>query len=257
MGAGMPDQAAMGWLLFILGVCCGSFFNVVIWRLPRGGSLLRPPSACPHCGRRIRRRDLVPVISWLLLKGRCRDCGGAIAARYPLLEALTGALFVAVYAVTGWGAELPAGLVLVSFLVVVAAIDIDHQLILDKVVIAFALAGVAAGLATGRPGWAEAAFGLLLAGGLLLALVLLTGAMGWGDANFAAAAGLWLGWQGALVMLFTAFLGGGLIGGLLLLSGRYSRKDPLPFGPFLCIGTAVAWFWGRAIIAWYWSLAGL
>ncbi|HMM21361.1 MAG TPA: prepilin peptidase [Selenomonadales bacterium] len=241
-------------LLFLFGLCIGSFLNVVIWRAPRDESVVYPPSRCPACGRRIRYRDLVPVVSWLLLGGRCRDCGSVLPARYALVELAAGALFAGVYFLAGWGTELAAGLLLVSFLLVITGIDLEHQLILDKINLWFGAAGLGAVLATGRLSLPEAGLGALLAGGVLLAIVLLTDGMGMGDACYAAAAGLWLGWKLALVMLLLAFLSGGIIGSLLLIFRIRGRKDPIPFGPFLCLATFVAWFWGEAILRWYWSL---
>lgn len=252
--AGLVPSSWLGVAVFLSGLCIGSFLNVVIWRLPRGESVVYPPSHCPVCRARIRPRDLVPVASWLLLRGRCRDCGGKVPARYPLVELAAGGLFAGVYYITGWGPELGAGLVLAAFLLVVAVIDLDHQLILDKVNLWFGAAGLAANFALGRTAWLDLLLGALLAGGILLLLVLFTNGMGLGDAKYAAAAGLWLGWEASAAMLFLAFVAGGIIGSGLLISGVRGRKDPIPFGPFLCLGTAAAWFWGPRLLQWYWGL---
>lgn len=239
---------------FVVAVCAavglviGSFLNVVVWRVPRGESVVHPPSACPACGARVRPHDNVPVVSWLVLRGRCRDCRAPISARYPAIELLTGVLF----ALTAWHFgptwELPAHLYLVAIGVALAAIDLDVHRLPDVIVlpsypVVLVLLGVAA-LGTGDGGgYLRALVGgaALLAFYFVLVLIHPRG-MGLGDVKLSGVLGLYLGWAGwgaLLVGAFTAFLVGGLVSIALLVAGRAHRKSAIPFGPFMLVGAAV------------------
>jgi leader peptidase (prepilin peptidase)/N-methyltransferase len=256
MSAGGIGAAGMGGgevaVVAAFGAILGSFANVVIYRLPLEVSIVYPGSRCPHCQAPIRAVNNVPVFSYLLLRGRCRSCGGRISARYPIVEVLMAILAVAVWsAFTG---PLPrlAGLGFAFLMVVTTFIDLDHQIILNRIT----YPGIAAGLLlSAMQGRAVPA--LLAAGGagaLIAAIVLLSrGGMGGGDIKLAALIGAFLGWPGVAVALFLGFMAGGLVGiGLLALRLR-GRKDAIPFGPALAAGALVALFWGEAIAAWYWS----
>ena len=237
----------------LLGAVIGSFLNVCIYRIPREESIAFPPSHCPHCLHRLGPFDLVPIISWLLLRGKCRYCAGGISARYPIVELITALLFVQA-ALT---APSPAGFAeraLVSAcLVVIFAIDLEHQLIFHRVLAVWFLASFLP-LADGAAmHYANRFWGAGVAGGFLLFLYIITrGGIGEGDVKMSLVAGWWLGLIGAVEYLFLGFLIGGVVGIFLLLSGRKGRRDPIPFGPFLCLGAWLAFYWGKALWQWYW-----
>lgn len=235
----------------VFGAVLGSFANVVIHRLPLGVSIVLPGSRCPHCHVPIRALDNVPVLSYLLLRGRCRSCAGRISPRYPVVELLMAVLAVAVWsAFTG---PLPrlAGLGFAFLMVVTTFIDLDHQLILNRITYPGIAAGLLLSALQGRG--AVALLAAAGAGALIAAIVLLSrGGMGGGDIKLAALIGAFLGWPGVAVALFLGFMFGGVVGiGLLALRLR-GRKDAIPFGPALAAGALVALFWGEAIAAWYW-----
>ncbi len=242
---------------FLVGAAVGSFLNVCIARLPQGKSIVFPPSACPQCGARIRPWDNIPLLSFLLLRGRCRACGQRISWRYPAVEALTGVLFTAnvmVFGVSPWAA---VSCVLVAALVVVTFIDLDHQIIPDVI----SLPGIVVGLLSAVPGWGpslvDRVFGVLLGGGLLWAVAVFyewvrrREGMGGGDVKLLAMIGAFLGWRGVLITLLVGSLSGSLVGASRILLRRAEAGVPIPFGPFLALGAVVALFWGEALISWY------
>ena len=264
-------------LLGTLGLLIGSFLNVVIFRIPAGRSLVTPPSACGACGARIRPWDNIPVVSWLLLRGRCRDCGSAISARYPLVE-LGTALFFAIVAVR-FGGELflartavSSALLLVAFLflasisVTLAMIDLDthrlpNSIVLPSYIVGGVLLGLsyAAGDETGT--LVRAVMGLAFLGAAYLCLALIyPGGMGFGDVKLAGVLGLflgYLGWGELIVGGFAAFLLGGIFGLGLLLTKRASRKSGIPFGPWMLGGAWVGIFFGDQLWEGYLSLLGV
>ncbi len=222
-----------GLAVFLLGLVVGSFLNVCIWRLPREESIIRPGSHCPVCSNVLRLRDLVPVLSWIFLRGKCRFCGEKISLRYPAVELLTGSLFLVCYLYYGLSPELIAAMVFTAFMIAIAFIDLDHQIILDGMLVLLAASGLALQLWTGAVGLASMWIGAAAGGGLLLVLAIISrGGMGGGDVKFAAALGFWLGWPGTLLGLFIGFVLGGIISLLLLVSGCagariLSLSDPL------------------------------
>jgi leader peptidase (prepilin peptidase)/N-methyltransferase len=235
----------------LFGLIVGSYLNVVIHRLPRGISTVLPRSRCPSCDAPIRARDNLPVLSWLLLRGRCRSCGALIAWRYPLVEAMTAALFVGAMERFGPSFEAAVAALFGSLLVALALIDVEHSLLPDRLT----LPGIAAGLAL-QPwldwgGLVPALVGAALGAGILLALwggwYLLRGeeGMGLGDVKMLAMIGAFLGWKGVAVALFAATFFGTVVGLGLVVAGRGGMKSRLPFGLFLSFGGAVARFWGR------------
>jgi leader peptidase (prepilin peptidase)/N-methyltransferase len=244
----------------LFGLAIGSFLNVVIWRVPRKLSVMRPPSHCPQCETPIRPLDNIPVLSWLVLHGKCRHCGTPIPVRYPLVEASCGVLFAAVAARFGASWELPAYLVLAAALLAISMIDLEHFIVPDRItapltVSALALLGLAV-VAEGN-GWR---YGRTLLGGLaffafLLVLnILYPKGMGMGDVKLAFSLGLYLGWLGwGQVFLggFLAFLLGAVVGIGLIATKIKSRKDVVPFGPFLALGTMLTILWGDPILRWY------
>lgn len=245
-------------IFFLLGVVVGSFLNVCIYRIPRGESVVFPPSRCPSCGHRLAPLDLVPVLSFIWLKGRCRYCGQRISPRYPLVELGTGLAFELLYRTSGLGPGLVARLVLVSALLVVALIDIQHYRIPNEIVVFLALAGVALNFWTRELSWWQVLGGAAVGGGILGALALLfRGGMGEGDVKLAAATGLFLGPAPQALAIFLAAVLGSLVGGVLILTGRKKRRDPIPFAPFLAAGTVIAYLWGELLWSFYLSAIGL
>jgi leader peptidase (prepilin peptidase) / N-methyltransferase len=243
-----------------LGLLVGSFLNVVIWRVPRGESVVRPRSACPRCGTTLTARDNVPVLSWLLLRGRCRTCGVAISARYPLVELVTAALFAAMALRFGASWELPAYLHLAAISVALSAIDLDVKRLPNAIVLpsypVAALLLLVPAIADGRwDGYARALLGMAVLFALYLLLALLHPAgMGFGDVKLAGVLGLYLGWLGWSQLLAGAFLGfllGGLVGGALMMLRRATRKSAIPFGPFMVAGALLAVFAGDALARLY------
>ena len=235
------------------GLLIGSFLNVVIWRLPRGESLVRPGSACPSCGTPVRPYDNVPVLSWLLLRGRCRDCGEGISARYPLVEALTAVLLALVVLKEGADRDVWLGLAFVLVLVPVVFIDIDHRIIPNTIMLVALLAGVVILVLTRSGDLAEHAIAAAGAGGfLLLAALARPGGMGMGDVKLAGVMGLYLG-RAVVPALFVALIAGSILGAIIIArkGAKEGRKTAVPFGPFLALGGLAGLFAGDAIVDWY------
>jgi len=239
-------------LVFLVGLAIGSFLNVVIARLPEGRSLLGPRSACPGCGAPIAWHDNLPILSFVSLRGRCRACAMRISWRYPIVEALTAALFVLAYRIFGPTVDFLAALVLLAALVAITAIDLQHQIIPDVITLPGIVAGFLANLASGRVSWLDSLIGIGVGGGLFLIIILASGGgMGGGDMKLGAMLGAFLGWSVVLVAVFVAVLLGGALAIPLLVTGKRGRKDPIPFGPFLALGGVVGLFWGERLAQWY------
>jgi leader peptidase (prepilin peptidase)/N-methyltransferase len=227
--------------------------NVVAWRLPRGESLAHPPSHCPNCGHPVRPRDNIPVISWLLLRGRCRDCGNPISARYPIVEAATAILWMASAAIVGIDEDLPIALALVSLLVPIFLIDLDHRIIPNVLVVPAAIVAIVL-VAVRDP--SDLPEHLIAGAGaftfLLLAALAYPGGMGMGDVKLAGVLGLFLGTE-VIPALLIAFLLGSLVGlAVIARKGtREGRKTAVPFGPFLAVGAILALWVGADLIDLY------
>jgi len=238
----------------LFGLAIGSFLNVVIIRVPEGRSLWHPRSACPGCSAQLAWHDNIPVLSFLWLRGRCRACGMRISRRYPIVEGVTAAALASAYLVFGPTGDFIVAAVLLATLVVVTAIDLQHQLIPDVITLPGILVGLVANLATGHVSWLDSVIGIALGGCLFLAIILVSGGgMGGGDMKLGAMLGAFLGWKALVFALFVAIVLGGVVAVAFLVSGLRGRKDPIPFGPFLAAGGVVALFWGAQIIDWYWS----
>jgi leader peptidase (prepilin peptidase)/N-methyltransferase len=239
-------------LIGVLGALIGSFLNVVIHRVPAGESIVSPGSRCPSCGRDIAPWDNVPVVSWLLLRGRCRHCGAAISPRYPAVELLTGVTFAAVAAARGMDDDLVLQLPFVAVLIAVAFIDAEHEVVPNRIVVPAAIFGAVAGAVVMTDDVPE----LLAAGAggfvamLLIALAYPRG-MGMGDVKLAGVMGLYLGLE-VIPGLFVAFLTGTAVGlGILVREGAAARKKRVPFAPFLALGGIVALLVGPELIDLY------
>jgi leader peptidase (prepilin peptidase) / N-methyltransferase len=247
----MPDPVAIAFLA-ALGLLVGSFLNVVVHRLPRGESLLRPRSRCVGCGVQIAAYDNVPVVSWLALRGSCRHCGEPISARYPLIEALTGVAFAAVAAVAGVDPELWLELPFAALMIAVAAIDLEHRIVPNRLLAPAAVWAVVA--------WAVVDLDFLpeaLAAGagaftfLLLAALAYPAGMGMGDVKLAGTMGLYLGLS-VIPALAVAFLAGSIVGiAIVVRDGRDARKTGVPFAPFLALGGLVGLLAGDELISLY------
>jgi leader peptidase (prepilin peptidase) / N-methyltransferase len=240
----------------ILGLCVGSFLNVCIHRLPRHESLIHPPSRCPNCGRQLSWFDNIPVVSWLLLGGRCRGCKAPIAVRYPLVELITAILWVAIAALTPPGALLASRLVLVTALIVLFMIDLEHQILPNVIT----LPGIAVGFLfslIAPPGPLSSLLGIVAGAGILYAIaagyLLVRGeeGMGMGDVKMLAMLGAFLGWPAVLLTLVLSSFAGAVVGLLLMAFSRGNMRYALPFGTFLAMGALVAMLSGDAILAWY------
>ncbi len=250
--------AAIISLLF--GLIIGSFLNVCIYRIPRELSIVSPASSCPNCKTPIRPWDNIPVISYLILAGKCRKCGEKISLRYPSVELLNGLMYLAVLYRFGLGWHLPLLYALVSSLIVITFIDLDFQIIPD----AITLPGMIIGLAVSHfimpdpfatyslLGFVNSVIGLL-AGGVTFYLIaiLSRGGMGGGDVKMMAMVGSFMGWKGVFLTTLVGSLTGSLIGIVLIVFKGKGRKTKIPFGPFLALGSLVALFFGRMIVDWY------
>ena len=236
----------------LLGAAVGSFLNVVAYRLPRGESLVSPRSRCPSCDTPIGPFDNVPVLSWLLLRGRCRSCGERISSRYPLVEALTAAVFVAVAVVRGVDLHLVLELPFAAALIAVAAIDLERQVIPNRILLPAAIFGVAAAAVVATGELPE----LLIAGAaaftaLLMVALAHPAGMGMGDVKLAGVMGLYLG-SAVAPALLVAFLAGALVGmGVILREGAGARKRGMPFGPFLALGGVIGLLAGPELVDLY------
>jgi leader peptidase (prepilin peptidase)/N-methyltransferase len=252
-------------LVAVLGLFIGSFLNVVIYRVPRDESVVRPRSRCPGCGTQLAEYDNIPVVSWLVLRGRCRTCGEPISIRYPAVELLTAVVFGLLAWHFGWTWALPAFLYLGAIGVALAAIDIDTKRLPDVIVLpSYAVAAVLLGAAAGLDhDWHAllrvAAGGVALWAFYLLLVLVYPRGMGWGDVKLAGVLGMylgWLGWGPLIVGGFLGFLLGGLLGAALMVAGRAGRKTKIPYGPYMLLGAFLAVFWGQRIADWYRGILG-
>lgn len=256
--------AALAAFSGVLGLMIGSFLNVVIWRVPRGESVVRPPSHCPHCDHQLAPLDNIPLLSWLALRGRCRYCRGPISARYPAVELLTGVLFSTLAFKFGWDSVLPAYLYLAAVGVALALIDLDVKRLPNSLTYPSYPVGIGL-MAISIHGHGTHPFLRALLGmAVLFAFYALLwffypAGMGLGDVKLSGVLGLYLGWLswGALVVgAFAAFVYGGVVGiGVILFAGG-GRKTKVPFGPFMLLGALTGIFAGHQLAHAYTSLLG-
>ena len=248
-------------IVFIFGTIIGSFLNVCIYRIPAGLSIVKPRSRCGACKRTLSAIDMVPILSWVFLKGRCRTCGVKISIRYPLVEALEGALFLLIFTRFGLSYLTLTSWLFVAFLTVVFFIDLDHKIIPNKLVIFGCLIGLLPmlmHLTIGYPMYHSRAFyepilgivvpfTLMLATALLSILIMKKPGMGMGDVKVYAPIGLFLGWQLSLMSLWFAFFFGGVFGIYWMVVLRKSKADYIPFAPFIVIGSLISLLYGKYI----------
>ncbi|RMG68411.1 MAG: prepilin peptidase [Nitrospirae bacterium] len=246
--------------VFLFGLVIGSFLNVCIYRLPRGESVVFPSSKCPSCGSSIKAYDNVPLLSYLILRGRCRSCGSRISKRYPLVEFLNGLLYVMVLWRYGMGVTALVFMLYMSALIVITFIDLDFQIIPDVITLPGTMLSILAGslflkdpfLRFAALGWRASVIGAVLGFGLFYAIAVLSrGGMGGGDIKMMAMVGALTGWKGVLLTTFLGSLIGSLVGIYLMLLKGKGRKTKIPFGPYLAAGSAVTVLFGQEILRLY------
>ena len=240
-------------IIFTVGLLFGSFTNVIIARMPVGESIVFPPSHCPHCHERLRAVDLVPVFSYLFLRGHCRYCQQTISIRYPLVEVLCALLFVIVYLRWGLTMTTVSGCVFAVILLGAAFIDIDHGIIPDRLTYPGIIIGLI--LSFGTLGFLPALYGTLAFGGLMFAIAVISkGGMGGGDVKLAAVIGAFTGVTGSAVTLLMASLLGAIFGLGVMAVKKTGRKTPIKFGPFLAVSAYIAFLFADTIVSWYLGL---
>ncbi|BAQ11582.1 type 4 prepilin-like proteins leader peptide [Bacillus sp. OxB-1] len=240
---------------FLYGLIFGSFFNVVGLRVPKKESIVSPPSHCTQCGRRLRVLDLIPVFSYLFLRGKCRGCGTKISAIYPFMELMTGVLFGLSYYLLGFRPELVIAILFMSMLVIITVSDLAYMLIPNKVLLPFAIVLGVLRLFIPLAPWWDAFLGAAVGFGVLFLIMELSkGGMGGGDVKLFFVLGLVLGTKLVLLTLFFASVIGSIVGLLFLKKTKQGRKTPIPFGPSIALGAVLSYFWGADFVNWYGSL---
>ncbi|ANB57228.1 type IV leader peptidase family protein [Anoxybacillus sp. B7M1] len=242
----------LSYLIFIVGLLLGSFFNVVGLRVPVGESIVKPRSHCPSCQRTLTAWELIPVVSYLVQVGRCRGCGARISPLYPLMEWLTACLFTLSPLVLGWSAELLVSWTLISLFMIIIVSDLRYMMIPDRILLVFAvLFLIERALLPLSPWWDSlvgAFTGFVV---LLLVAVASRGGMGGGDIKLFALIGFVVGWKMVLLAFFISTLYGTVFGLIGMALGKVRRGQPMPFGPYIALGTLTVYFFGHEIVEWY------
>ena len=244
-------------LIFILGLIVGSFSNVCIYRIPKNESIIYPASHCLKCRTTIKPVDNIPLLSYVLLKGRCRNCGSKISIQYPIVELLTGIIYLIIYLIYGLSIQSLIYIILSSALIIIAFIDLNEMIVPDVI----SLPGIGVGLILSffvpYIKFINSVSGVVVGGGIILIIALVGSmifkkeAMGGGDIKLAAMIGAFLGWRYTIISLFLGFFLGALAGIFLILSKIKSREDMVPFGPFIALGSLITLLWGEKILSWY------
>jgi len=241
----------------LFGLALGSFMNVCIYRIPLKKSIVSPPSSCPNCGERIRFYDNIPLISYLLLLGKCRHCSNPLAWHYPLVEALTGLLSVALFIRYGLSYQYFLFLLFTSALVTISFIDLHHKIIPDVLSLSGIVVGLAASFMPGTISWLDSLIGIIAGGGSLFLVAFvyerITGreGMGGGDIKLLAMIGAWLGWRQLYLIVLISSLVGAIVGIVFLLVAGKGLRVRIPFGPFLSLGAIACLFFGPELMNWY------
>jgi leader peptidase (prepilin peptidase) / N-methyltransferase len=255
-------MAVFSFFAFLFGATVGSFLNVCIYRLPRNESIVFPASRCPGCGVKIAPYDNIPILSWTILRGRCRSCGGCISPQYPLVELLNGLLTLLLFLRFGPTLQFLAMFLFSSALVAITFIDLEHQIIPDVISLPGIVIGFLLSFFLPASGWLSSLIGILVGGGSLLLVAygyqLLTGkeGMGGGDIKLLAMMGAFCGWKAVPFIIFVSSLTGSVIGVTIMILTRKDSKLAIPFGPFLALGALVYIFFGESVIDWYLRLGG-
>ncbi|MFY4774715.1 prepilin peptidase [Metabacillus sp. RGM 3146] len=240
--------------LFILGTAFGSFFNVVGLRVPQNQSIVRPGSACPKCGHKLKPWELVPIFSFVVQNGKCKSCKTAISPIYPFMELFTAILFTISPLLVGWSKELVIAWTLVSLCMIISVSDIAYMIIPDKVLLFFLPLTLAERIIIPLTPWYDMFIGLFVGFIIPFLIILISrGGMGGGDMKLLAVFGVLLGWKLVLLAFFLATLVGTAAGGAGLMTGIVKRGKPFPFGPFLVIGALLSYFFGNHLIDWYFT----
>lgn len=248
----MKLEMAYTIFIFLFGLVFGSFYNVVGLRVPQKESIVHPPSHCPKCQRRLTVLDLVPVLSYVFLGGKCRSCGNKISWVYPFIELMTGVLFAFAYWQLGWGIELIVAFFFISLLVIIVVSDLAYMLIPDKVLIFFLpLLAIGRVLSPLTPWWDFLVGAVVGFGILYIIAVLSNGGMGGGDIKLFFLIGLVLGTIDTLLTLFLAAVIGMIVGIIVLSKNKQGRKTPIPFGPSIALAAVIVYFYGDLLINWY------
>ncbi|MBU9711016.1 prepilin peptidase [Evansella tamaricis] len=241
--------------LFVLGAILGSFYNVVGLRVPQGESIVAPRSHCPKCKHNLTWMELIPILSFILQRGRCRNCQSIISPIYPFFELLTACLFTISPLLVGWSKELPIALAFVSLLVIITISDLKTMLIPDKILIFFLFLFIGLRIYHPLTPWWDSLLGAVVGFSILLLLAIVSkGGMGGGDIKLFAVIGLILGLYGVIITLFFASLIGAIAGSIGLIRKKATRKTPIPFGPFIAIGATFSYFFHSAVLEWYMNL---
>ena len=244
-------------LVFILGLIVGSFSNVCIYRIPKNESIIFPASHCPKCRSKIKPVDNIPLLSFILLKGRCRNCKSKISIQYPIVELITGLIYLIIYLIYGLNIQTLVYIILSSALVIIAFIDLNEQIVPDIISLPGIVIGFILSFFVPYISFINSALGVVVGGGIILiiglagSVIFKKEAMGGGDVKLAAMIGAFLGWRYIIISLFLGFFLGALAGIILILSKIKSREDTVPFGPFIVLGSFITLFWGEKIISWY------
>jgi len=241
--------------LFINGLFLGSFYNVVGLRVPAGKSIVYPGSSCPSCGHRLRAWELIPVLSYFIQKGKCRGCQSRISPIYPSVEFLTGVLFATAPLFVGWTGELIVALTLISLFVIIFVSDVAYMIIPDKVLLVFTGIFLLERFFVPLTPWWDSLLGAGVGFGLLLLIAVVSkGGMGGGDIKLFAVIGLVVGMKTMLLAFFLSTFLGAIIGLIGMATGLVQKGKPIPFGPFIAVGTLVAYYFGDSIIGLYLNL---
>ena len=242
---------------FILGLILGSFFNVCIWRIPRDQSIVKPPSHCPACNRDIKWYDNIPLVSYIILRGKCRACGERISIRYPAIELASGILIAYTYWHFGFSPFLPFALIYISFMIIMFVIDLEHFILPDRFTLTLIPIGFISSFFREDFSWKDSLLGMLAGGGLIALFSIFyylykrKVGMGGGDIKLMAAVGAYLGAKLALLSIVIGSVGGVLVM-LPIMAIRKKKMDTmLPFGPFLTIAAVICLFWGEEIFTWW------
>lgn len=245
------------WLIFyfILGAVCGSFLKLCAFRLPRGQSVVVGRSACDFCGKKLTVTELIPVLSYLFLKGRCRYCGVNYGISHLFAEILTGLAFVLCGMQTEFGLKLLLLFIFCCAVILISLIDYELQIIPDSLVLILAACGFIYSSLYLPGGFLNGLYGSVFGFSVMLAIFLISrGGMGGGDVKLSAAAGLWLGFENTVIFLLLSFISGGIISILLMVTGVKNKQDAIPFGPFLCAGAFAALLYSGFLANYYWNL---
>ncbi|TDK61559.1 prepilin peptidase [Bacillus salipaludis] len=241
--------------IFFLGLCLGSFYNVVGLRIPINQSIIKPRSHCPNCNHTLSTIDLIPVFSYVVLNGKCRRCKASISLFYPIIEMITGILFMCAPIIMGWSYGLIVAWTLISLLVIISVSDINYMIIPDKVLLVFsALFFLERGFFPLLPWW-DSILGALVGFTLLFIIAVLSkGGMGGGDIKLYGVIGFVMGVKLVLISFFLATFFGAFCGLIGMLIGKVKKGKPIPFGPFIALGALAAYFFGNQIFYWYRSM---